>query len=391
VTLVASPASEPDSAAVERHVQQLGSRNFDEREAATRALETIGEPALDPLRTAAAKNEDAEVRRRAKQLIKVIEDRICVEVRRFQGHTGEVACVVFSPNGKRALSGGKNDKTVRLWDVDTGKELRCFKGHTSFVDAVAFSPEARRVLSASHSPDDSLRVWDVETGKELRRLQGPENAVRNAAFSPDGRWALTGGTTRPHTMRLWDLESGEVLDRFDHKYEAVGLAFSPDGRRALSAGIVQMSPDRSATWLWDVASGKELLRFHEFGGNISRVAFSPDGRQFLSSSHSETVRLWDVASGRELHCLQTPAMVHSVAFSPDGRRALSAGGGGGGAVGVPAIDHCVIQLWDLNSGEELRRFKGHQKFVLAVTFSPDGRYALSGSRDQTLRLWRLPK
>ena len=67
------------------------------------------------------------------------------------------------------------------------------------------------------------------------------------------------------------------------------------------------------------------------------------------------------------------------------------GGGGRSLVGVPAVDHCVIQLWNLNNGEELRRFKGHQKFVLAVAFSPDGRYALSGSADQTLRLWRLPK
>src|SRR5438552_1961107 len=78
-TWVSVPAARPDAAQIERRVQQLGSPKFAEREAATKALEGIGEPALDALRKAAAKGEDPEVRSRAKQLIKIIEDRFCIE------------------------------------------------------------------------------------------------------------------------------------------------------------------------------------------------------------------------------------------------------------------------------------------------------------------------
>src|SRR3954471_24098822 len=86
-SLVATPAAPPDSSAIERLLQQLGSPKFAEREAATEALKAIGEPAVEALRKVAAQSSDAEVRRRAQQLVKEIEDRVCVEVRRFQGHT----------------------------------------------------------------------------------------------------------------------------------------------------------------------------------------------------------------------------------------------------------------------------------------------------------------
>jgi WD40 repeat protein len=83
---------------------------------------------------------------------------VAAELRRFVGHTDEVGCVAFSPDGKQALSGGK-DNTIRLWDVATGKELYCFTGHTDSVSSVVFLPDARRALSSSY--DQTMRLWQL--------------------------------------------------------------------------------------------------------------------------------------------------------------------------------------------------------------------------------------
>ncbi len=304
------------------------------------------------------------------------------ELRSFSGHTGNVASVAFSPDGRFALS-GSGDNTMKLWDVATGKELRSFGGHTGNVASVAFSPDGRFALSGSW--DQTLKLWDAATGRELRRFIGHTNWVTSVAFSCDGRFALSG--SYDDTMKLWELATGKELRSFSgHTGNVASVAFSPDGRFALSG-----SHDNTMK-LWEVAAGKELRSFTGYTARVTSVAFSPDGRFVLSSSNDKTLKLWDVATGRKLRSFTRHEMpVNSVAFSPDGRFAL------GGTLSQ------TVELWDVASGKTLRGFGVHSAafFTVNVAFSPDGRFALTGSCDEAdkkkvfrcikgaLKLWEI--
>ncbi|MEJ2118417.1 MAG: WD40 repeat domain-containing protein [Alphaproteobacteria bacterium] len=147
--------------------------------------------------------------------------------RTFTGHSNSVNSVAFSPDGRTALSGSK-DNTLKLWDVASGKELRTFTGHSNPVHSVAFSPDGRTALSGSKdntsrtyyddltvptsSEDCKLKLWDVASGREIRTFEGVSFWVRSVAFSPDGRNALSGDENR--TLKLWDVASGKEIRTF---------------------------------------------------------------------------------------------------------------------------------------------------------------------------------
>jgi RNA polymerase sigma factor (sigma-70 family) len=333
------------------------------------------------------------------------DDEKVGEVRRFEGHTDGAHWVVFSPDGKRALScaaqPGMDDHIVRLWDVATGKELKKFEGHTERVEGVSFSPDGTR--AASCGADKTIRLWDVEKGREIKKFEGHKDNVYSVVFSPDGKRLLSG--SKDNTMRLWDVEKGEEIRKFEARADPVparlfklfpflgrgsvpkpppqklpgrrdirSVTFSPDGKHALSAGW-----DR-AVRLWDLETGEEIKRFDGHTERVYTVAFSPDGKRAVSCSEDETIRLWDVEKGEEIKKLEGhTGQVFVATFSPDGKRVISGG------------EDKTVRLWDVENGKELHCFTGHEEKVRGVVFSPDGRYALSASVDKTLRLWRLPK
>ncbi|WP_322673413.1 caspase family protein [Nostoc sp. DedQUE05] len=206
------------------------------------------------------------------------------ERNRLEGHSDAVIGVAFSPDGK-TIASASNDKTVKVWDAATAKEITTFKGHSDAVIGVAFSPDGKTIASASY--DKIVKVWDAATAKEITTFKGHSDAVIGVAFSPDGKTIASASDDK--TVKVWDAVTAKEITTFKgHSSGVIGVAFSPDGKTIASA-----SNDKTVK-VWDAATAKEITTFKGHSDAVIGVAFSPDGKTIASASYDKTVKLWKV-------------------------------------------------------------------------------------------------
>jgi WD40 repeat protein len=205
------------------------------------------------------------------------------------GHDETIWAAALFPDGKRAITGAK-DKSLRLWDVETGSQLGVFRGVKEDVRCLALSPDGKTVavghLDKGYDPPGTIRLWDVEKLEEIREFRGHTLEVSAVVFSADGKRIVSSGFD--NTVRLWDVASGKELKRFVCRSKMECATFADGGRRVLCAG----NREDPTLQLWDVEQGKRILRSPPVPPGILGVAALPGDGRAVTAGRDGMIRLW---------------------------------------------------------------------------------------------------
>jgi WD40 repeat protein len=278
------------------------------------------------------------------------------ELAKLEGHEGIVNCLAFSPDGK-TLASGDGQRTIKLWDVATGKESATLSGHHGQIRSLSFSPDGGTLAAgdalgvgclwdvASHQPGRTLgpfqfglngpafagegivvvggpivlgnggelHAQDARTGAEKGKAAGPDR-FKWLAVSPDGK---TLASASPQAgINFYDLPSCKLRSAAEDAKDIGGsLVYSPDGALLAAPGRSSETGKQAAVMLWDAASGKRLGALDKDHGLAGSLAFSPDGKTLAVSGGLGVVAFWDVPTRTEKAVLKTGA-VPVLAFSP---------------------------------------------------------------------------
>jgi WD40 repeat protein/serine/threonine protein kinase len=367
-------------------------------------------PLAFPAKTCSAMafSPDGSLLALAPQLEEIVSDTLFISVidvsnarvyAEMRGHQQTVTALTFSPDSRLApgeprqdrralgrLYSGSEDRTVRAWDLQTGREQRTFHGHTLGITSLSMHPSGKRL--ASGGEDNAIKVWDLEptppgiSFNPLVKVLG--EFLGHLQFTPDRRLQVLTMNGEVKGLRAWDAETGRWLE--DHPLPVDSGAFRPYravsfDRDARRVAAVPMDDPRTVK-VWDTAHGAELATAAGHAHRVAAVALSPDGRLLATAAMSDfkdnprrepaEILLWEMNSGRQLRRLPTEAIfVSSLAFSPDGNRlavALVRPAGDGQVHNAPA----EIDVWDLTSDQIVTRLSGGAGLIPNIAFDPEG-------------------
>ena len=260
---------------------------------------------------------------------------------------------------------------VHLWDMEAREVTSTIATGQSGMTTAHYSPDETRVLTTGNTPP-TLAEWDLATGEQLVAIKGRMHYFRQGIYGPDGRTAFAdGGAGSGPILAHYDLESGDLLHEWHKDYYSHrrSLELSPDRTRLLAG-------TRHSAQEWDVESYEMLGKFSGHHGHaVTAVAYCANPDELLTGSRDGSIRRWNRNEAKVLlRWWPHEGHVTRIKVSPDGNWALSYGGG---LVDERSIEDGTPRIdWDRHSG-----------VVPAVATVAGGDLVVSGSTDETLRVW----
>ena len=306
---------------------------------------------------------------------------------------GGILSLAFSPDGSRLVSGAGRVENqnilggmIELWDVKGQSLLGLLDEKRGDIVSVAYSPNGELLLTAHDTPlgESEVTLMSSTVRGTFRLLASDRTPVNQVAFSADG--TLAAAAYQDRRVVLWDTKTRLVTKTLYLESPCHNIAFSPDNLLiAIGSNAPFGSVGSAAVEVWEINSWKKKWRRTAHGKGVRCLVFSMDSRQVASGGDDGAIALRNSLDGRMIREFTGQGLwVQAVAFSPDGKKFASAS-----ATDTNSGSGNEVTLWDVGGWNSIKKFGGHKDLIDALAFSPDGSILATGSKDATIRLWKL--
>jgi len=297
------------------------------------------------------------------------------------GHRGWVTSIATTFEESNLIVSSSRDKKCMVWELTpdgetVGYARKALCGHGEAVQDVTISSDGMFALSASW--DKTMRLWDLNTGMTVRTFQGHAKDVNSVAFSSDNRQIVSG--SRDKTIKLWNTlaECKYTILEDMHTDWVSSVAFSPSAKMPL---IVSAGWDKLVK-VWNLNNCKLRTNLAGHTGVVYTVSISPDGSLCSSGGKDGTAMLWDVNDGKHLYSLDAGGTINALTFSPKN-------------YWLVAATDTSIKVWDLENKNVLDELssasppKSGIPWCISLTWSSDGNTLFAGSTDGSIYVYEV--